>query len=276
MAERRSERASGGAATLSELEFFPGMVWPVPLSFAGAISGMRFEQGDVLYREASAYEALDGKIPKGLRAIQVLLPQRSTRGIAGDSSTGDRRLSNWQSDVTIELIDLERSQSKVRTISQGKLAMALFSGEEKWLDPEHDEPPVPGTARDLQQRLDQSIGYFDSKRKSRGGSRFLFVVDLASDSSRTKASGVEDALRAGGAVDRIDLSPFEAGIEDASRFHPTLVVRGLVLPGRSSDEVLPLLRDRLYGGGGAGEPAVGETTSDRFSIGRHGIFQSFD
>lgn len=274
MAERAPDTESTPSRCSPELEFFEAMAWPVPLSFAGAIAGMRFEQGDVLYRDRRAYDALDGKVPKGLSAIQVLLPQRSTRGVPPDAS-GDRRLANWQSEVAIELVDLTTGQSQARVLSQGKLAMALFSGDAEWLEPDREEPPLPRSARDLQQGLAQSVAAFEARRLAKAGSRFIFVVDLASDASRTKAIGVEEALLATGPVERIDLLPAEAGLEDASTFHPSLVIRGLVLPNRTMGEVLPVLRGCLYGGGAA-QVAEGEGAPDRFSIGRHGILQDLD
>ena len=267
-----ADRASETAA--SELDFFDGMAWPVPLSFAGAISAMRFEQGDVLYRDKAAYGVLEGRIPKGLGAIQVLLPQRSTRGL-GSEVPGDRRQSNWQSEVTIELIDLEKGRSEVRALSQGKLATALFTGDEGWLDAAREEPPLPASARDLQPRLADSVAGFSGLQKAKKGSRFIFVVDLASDASRSKASNVEAALRASGPVERIDLSPAKAGIEDPGRFHPALIVRGLVMAKRTTQQVLPVLRQCLYVGGSDTDPEK-NAASDRFSIGRHGILQDLD
>ena len=255
----------------SELQFFEEMSWPVPLSFAGAISSMRFEQGDVLYRDRAAYGALEGRIAKGLTAIQVLLPQRSTRGVGSDIP-GDRRQSNWSSEVTLELIDLETGDSEVRVLSQGKLATALFTGDDGWLETQKEEPRLPLSSRDLQACLEAATGGFTGHQKAKQGSRFIFVVDLANDASRAKASEVESALRASGVVERIDLSPGKAGIEDAEKFHPALILRGLVMPKRTSEEVLPILRDRLYGGGSSTAPE-GEAAPDRFSIGRHGFLQ---
>ncbi|HIF94172.1 MAG TPA: hypothetical protein EYQ60_13790 [Myxococcales bacterium] len=274
MTDRTFAADGESGMAVRKLDFFDEMVWPVPLSFAGAISAMRFEQGDVLYRDKAAYCALEGAIPHGLSAIQVLLPQRSTRGL-GSEVPGDRRQSNWRSEVTVELIDLEKGRSEVRVLSQGKLATALFTGDEAWLDTGREEPPLPASARDLQPRLEDSVGRFRGLSKTKKGSRFIFVVDLAGDASRSKASNVEAALRASGSVERIDLSPAEAGIEDPGRFHPALIVRGLAMAKRASHQVLPILRQCLYAGG-SGTAPESDQASDRFSIGRHGILQNLD
>ena len=272
MAERNRGRPLGSADSPAVKRFFEGMAWPVPVAFAGAIAAMRFEQGDVLYRDPSAYDELEGKIPKGLSAIQVILPKRSARATPSEFE-GDRRQSSWQSEVTVELIDLARSETQTRVLTQGKLAMAVFRGDDSWLDPERVEPPMPRSARELQQRLEETRSSFDARQTAKRGCRFIFVVDLAGDASRSKAAGVEEALRACGAVERIELSAEDAGIGDAQAYHPAAVVRCLVMPNRTTEEVLPILRCRLYGGT-SDESEAGKPTSNRFSIGRHGILQA--
>jgi len=293
MTERFEGGATGGRGAPVAPTFFEAMAWPVPIAFAGAIAAMRFEQGDVLYRDPRAYDVLEGKIPDGLSAIQVLLPKRSARATASDFE-GDRRQASWQSEVTIELIDLARGKTETRVLSQGKLAMAIFRGDDDWLDPERETPPMPRSARALQQRLDETLASFDARQTVGRGCRFVFAVDVASDASRTKAADVEEGLRASGAIERIELSAEDAGIADAETYHPTAVVRCLVMPGRTTEEVLPILRERLYARGsasmgdldksdsadsadhsdGADESGKDETTPDRFSVGRHGILQA--
>ena len=281
MLEGLSGKSTGGAGSPAEQTFFGAMAWPVPVAFAAAIVAMRFEQGDVLYRDPRAYDALETRIPKGLSAIQVILPKRSARS-APPEFTGDRRQSSWQSEVTVELIDLARGETERRVLSQGKLAMAIFRGDDDWLDPEREEPPLPRSARELQRRLDETPPSFDARQSTTRGCRFIFVVDLASDTSRSKAAGVEEALRATGPVERLELSAEHAGIEDAEAYHPTAVVRCLVMPHRTIEEVLPILRARLYGGESeqadpteeSDKTEAGESSRDRFSVGRHGILQA--
>lgn len=281
MPDRFDQGATGETDPFLVQTFFEAMVWPVPIAFAGAIVAMRFEQGDVLYRDPRAYDALEGRIPKGLSAIQVLLPKRSARATASEFE-GDRRRASWQSEVTIELIDLARGQTETRVITQGKLAMAIFRGDDDWLETECEAPPMPRSARALQRRLDETLSSFDARQTAKRGCRFVFAVDVASDVSRTKAAGVEEALRASGAVERIELSAGDAGIEDAETYHPTAVVRCLVMPNRTTEAVLPILRGRLYGRASeklsesekSDESEDREKTLDRFSVERHGILQA--
>ena len=284
MFEGPEEEVGEGVGSPAVETFFKGMAWPVPIAFSGAIAAMRFEQGDVLYRDPRAYDTLEGQIPKGLSAIQVILPKRSARATPSESD-GDRRQTNWQSEVTVELIDLARGQTETRVLTQGKLAMAIFRGDDDWLEPDREEPPMLRSARALQQRLDQTLTSFDARQTARRGCRFVFAVDLASDASLMKAAGVEESLHATGALERIELSAEHAGVEDAQTYHPTAVVRCLVMPNRTTEEVLPILRDRLYGGasGRVGDSGKSdssddseevETTPDRFSVGRHGILQA--
>jgi hypothetical protein len=275
-AEAKVKRRSQARKTAFSIEFFEGFGWPVPVAFAAAVCGGRFEQGDVLFRESAGYEAIEGGFSGELTAIQVLLPPRGVRATPADLE-GDRRQSNWDSEVTIEWIDLVRGNSEARTISQGKLLMALWKGDEAWLEADRDDPPLPRSARELHQRLEQSLASFETTTAPTDGSRFVFVVDRASDASLGKARSVEAALRESGAVESRDHTPRQAGVDDGDEFHPTLVIRCLDLPGRSVEDVLPILRSRLYGGA-TREPEVGpddqEVSRDRFSVARHGLLET--
>ena len=277
MSESRKTHISKASIRLRDRAFFEGFAWSIPVAFSPAIAAYRFEQGDVLYREKEAYGPLEKRIPKGLRAIQVLLPARSGRATPVESE-GSRRLASWQSEVTIDCIDLALGRSESRVISQGKLLTTLWRGDESWLDPEREEPPLPRTAKDLQRRLEETIPAFEVRQRAKRGCRFIFVVDLASDASRIKARNVEEALRGIGDIEVIELALRDSGVEDAMDYLPTVVVRALVMPKRTTDEVLPTLRACLYSGGSetlepSTEPASGGATSDRFSIGRHGLLQ---
>jgi hypothetical protein len=275
--------AGGAGGAGAPLRFFEGFSWPLPLAFASAVSANRFEQGDVLFRHPASYEpleggeALAGENPRGFDAIQVLNPPRSARATPTEVD-GDRRRSSWQSEVTVALVDLARGESEVRTLSQGKLVMALWHGDEAWLDPARPEPLFPRGARELHAQLAQTLESFDAAQRTTSGCRFVYVVDLASDASRTKAQCVEEALRAAGTVERIDRSPQLAGVEHGSTYHPALSVRCLVMPDRSVEAVQPILRACLYGGGvappEAPEAAEGaEAPTDRFSVSRHGLLE---
>jgi len=254
------------------MEFFEGFAWPVPLAFAAALGGGRFEQGDVLFREAAGYGALEGRLSGKLSAIQVLLPPRGSHSTPAEIE-GDRRQSNWDSEVTIERVDLVSGESETRTITQGQLLLAIWKGEDDWLEEDHEPPPMPRTARELQQRLDQSLASFEADASETTGCRFVFVVDRASDASLAKARSVEEALRETGAVARRESTPRQAGVEDGEEFHPTLAIRCLDLPGRSVDEVVPILRARLYGGASEESASSGDDANgrDRFSVARHGL-----
>ncbi len=278
MSEDRRTRSGKASPGWLERGFFDGFAWSIPVAFAPAIAAFRFEQGDVLYPDRRAYAPLKGRIPRGLKAIQVLLPPRSGRSAANESD-GDRRLSNWQSEVTIDLIDLAGGRSESRVISQGRLLTTVWQGDERWLEPGDEEPPLPRSARELQRRLEDARAAFDARQQTKRGVRFIFVVDLANDASRIKARNIEDALTEFGDLESLELSLRDAGIAEAAAYLPTVVIRGLVVPDRTSDEVLPTLRACLYGGqsdeegsaGNAGRAREEGATSDRFSIGRHGL-----
>jgi hypothetical protein len=272
--------------------FFEGFGWPLPKSFASAVAASRFELGDVLYRDVRAYDAWSGEVPRGLHPIQVLDPPRSARGapVEGDS---DRRRANWSSEVRLALIDPATGESVERVLTQGKLLMALWHGDESWLDVERDRPAFPKTARDLHGNLAEAReawGAEVSRSRPANGSLFVMVVDAASDASRAKSAIVGEHLRSSGKVVVADRTPSAAGLNGADLYHPTLALRGFILPGRDTDSVESELRACLYRGGAVAAPTSRADSRDaqtndadptetaaasRFSIARHGLLVGY-
>lgn len=255
------------------LAFFEGFAWSLPTAFAAALAGFRFEQGDVLYRAADGYSTQRDARSTGGPALQVLLPKRSARAAPGEAE-GDRRTALWQSEVVLERVDLDAGTSETLTVSQGKLLMTLWTGDERWLDPERAEPPVPLSGRELAGQLEEAEGTLDGDFETKRGARFLFVVDLASDASRAKATAVEEALAAIGQVERVERTAARSGVSDAERFHPALRVRGLAVAGADEDQVQAALRGALYGGSATPDPDADGAAPDRFSVTRHGRLAS--
>ena len=255
------------------LAFFEGFAWSVPTAFSAALAGFRFEQGDVLYRDEAAYEAQADAGASGGAALQILLPKRSARATPADAE-GDRRTALWEGEVVLDRVDLASGASETRTVSQGKLLMTLWTGDEEWLDPAREEPPVPLAARELATRLEEVEGTLAGDFDTTRGARFLFVVDLASDASRAKAAAIEEALSALGPIERVERTAARSGVSEADRFHPALRVRGLAVAGADPERVQAALRGALYGGRATPDPEAEDAGPDRFSVARHGLLTS--
>lgn len=281
-----------------ELRFFGGLDWAVPTAFAAALAGFRFEQGDVLYRAPEAYSALEEAPPTAGIALQILHPPRSARSTPADFD-GNRRRTSWESEVRLQRIELASGHAEDFTVSQGKLLMTLWTGDEDWLDGERGEPAMPGSGRALASYLETAGPAFAAALKLSARAkacRFLFVVDLASDASRVKAQSIAEALAPLGACEALDLTPAAAGVVSEEPFHPVLVLRAIRVTGTTEEDVENALRGALYGGGNrskaaaATEPAVeledgeegeegedvtsasvGTSTAGRFSVARHGL-----
>ena len=219
----------------------------------------------MLYRDREGYRALEGRLEPGLTAIQVRQPPRSARAIPREYE-GDRRLANWQSEVELERVDLAAGTSERLTTTQGRLLMVLWRGDEGWLDAARDAPPVLKSARDLAQALRDGDLELCRPDGSSEGCRFVFVVDRSSDASCARASAIEDALHLLGRVEAVERTPEEAGVPGSDAFHPTLVLRELVLRGVGAPVAEATLKRVLYGGAGDAE---------RFQISRHGLLESF-
>ncbi len=260
------------------------------MSFASAVAASRFELGDVLYQDARGYDDWSGTAPAGKTVIQVLDPPRSARGTALEGDA-DRRKANWESETRILLIDPASGDSVERAITQGHLLTAIWQGDTAWLEVDREAPPFPRTARALFSVLDASTHAWSAdvaRARPRSGSLFVMVVDLASDASRAKAALVGERLQMAGKVSVVDRTPSDAGIEHADLYHPTLILRGFISPGRDTETIESELRACLYRGGVAAiqetsafEPTPQlESDSDapvggRFSVTRHGVLVGF-
>lgn len=258
----------------AELAFFARFAWAIPDAFAAAVAEYRFEQGDVLYPERGAYAAQTSEtLPE--RALQILLPKRSARAAAPSGET-DRKLAQWRSEVVLEDLAPHDGERTTRKVSQGQLLMFLWRGDEQWLEGSA-VPPMPRAGRDLAAELEGVAEALSGAFATRRGSRFLFVVDRASDASRAKAQRVEEALASLGKLEKKSWAPAEAGLEEADTFHPTLDFMGIAIAGASVEAMQEALRSALYVGGAGGSraaPGEGEqdeeTAPDRFSVARHG------
>lgn len=264
---------------MTDLRFFEGFSWAVPTAFAGALAAYRFEQGDVLHRDRGAYR---GDAPGSLEAtsLQVLAPPRSARAALADAE-GDRRRANFESEVTLALVDLETGRRRELETTQGRLLMTLWRGDTTWIEGDAEAPAVPLGARELASSLDRAEAAFATALglEDEPGSLFLFVVDLASDASRVKSEAIREALAPLGAVGWRDLGPVALALDAAEAYHPALIVRGAGLPGVDVERVTEALRGALYGGRAStaaesddgDEAGEGASVSDRFSVARHGL-----
>ncbi len=266
------------------MEFYPGFSWAVPRAFAAAISACRFELGDVLYSNASAY----GDSPAVDHYLQVLEPARSNRSLASESE-GQRFFVNWEAAVRFCWTDCAKDSQRIRSSTQGRLFTCLWRGDPAVLDPERSEAPEPPRLlRDLHGCVEAAVPAL--RRSLRLGARsksthlFAFASDRASDASRSKLAAIAGVLDARFACRSQDLSPAQAEIDGGERFHPALVVRGVAITAASREDVHESLKRLLYRGSPRGpeaEASEDETDSqkkraDRFQLARHGVLVELD
>lgn len=247
-----------------DVEWIAGFAWPVPRAFSGPVSVCRFEQGDVLYDDASGYGRwTSGDAPQTV--IQVLEPPKTARGGSGDAE-GNRFQVNWGLPVTVDVYADGAERPERRTTTQGRLFACLWRGDPAMLDEAVSALDAPLSVRELHRRLAEAVPAFVKrlrKRARRGGhSLLLLAVDDASDAARVKARAIEGLLRDAFDVEALTLTPAEAGLEDADALHPALGVRGIAITTEDTAAVERCLCALLYGGGDEG--------AGRFSLARHG------
>lgn len=258
--------------------FYEGFAWAVPTAFAAAVHACRFEQGDVLYSDASAYADSKRTRHPARHAIQVLDPPRTARALSAEGE-GQRFFSNWESTVHFDWFDYEQDRSVRCEATQGQLFRCLWRGDlDALTTPTDDADERPLLLRDLLPRVEQAGAALAdalpsaAARSSREKFKYLFSIglDLSSDASVAKAQAIETALATRGEVEAVSRTPVELGLEDASRFHPALVVRGYASSVASEQEFAACLREVLYAGSGEAT----REQADRFQLTRHGAVQA--
>ncbi|MDP6980547.1 MAG: hypothetical protein QF570_18435 [Myxococcota bacterium] len=265
-------------SSVSGFEFYAGFEWAVPVAFAAAVHACRFEQGDVLYSETSAYSGSKRAKRPARHHIQVLDPPRTTRALASEGE-GQRFFSNWASPVRFEWRDYRRDETRECTTTQGQLFTCLWKGDVDLLSsssPSASDRPL--LLRDLQPRIERAAeilaGEFagESRGKKAERPRHLFVVglDLSSDASLSKAQAIESTLRSGAALRVETRTPVELGLDEADRFHPALAVRGYASALDKAEDVEQALRQVLYAGAKSTEDSEG---GGRFQLNRHGCLR---
>jgi hypothetical protein len=276
----------------------------VPTAFSAAVSACRFEQGDILYAERSAYDDWEAGPPG--RWIQVLDPPRSARARNADADAG-RFGSSWGAPVTLEVGLEPGAVGKACTTTQGRLFTCLWKADIEALET-GTAPPPPLLLSDLQRSLEAALlsmraillggagGGSTSGAGGRAGATspeallFMAGVDLASDASLAKAEAIWTALAARHVLRVYDAAPAECGMADGAAYHPSLVVRGIAIesadgsPAREGP-VTEALKAALYNpnprspspsGAGADAESADESEAaaparaDRFSLARHG------
>lgn len=263
-----------------EMELYSGLSWAVPKAFGSALHGCRFEQGDVLYSDASAYdESKRGKRLTGYH-IQVLDPPRSSRAMSGEGES-QRFFANWESPVSFEWMDYRGRERSERQSSQGGLFTCLWKGDPGAL--EEDHLPRPKLLRDLQSRVADCTSAMveqfgkparrgKSGKRAAGGRRlFATALDQSSDASRVKAQSIERALEAKFEVTVRQFSPAALELDQAAEFHPALEILGISIATEDDAKIERVLRDVLYAGGKAAGKEGG-----RFQLARHGSLVGLD
>ncbi len=244
--------------------FFPNFTWAIPRLFGDPLSTCRFEQGDTLYENGSAYhlpwsEACE---TAGL-AIQVLSP---SRGVTS-KSPGQQQSAfaeSWQSEIVFDLHDLSSGSSEAITTTQGRLYTLLWRGDLKILDEDKDSPLVPRQASDLKKLLSDAVKLFPTGKLPESDLvRFFMPCDLAEGLYRDKYLNVKTKLE----------SEFETTtrLEPAGNlggqpyFLPTVHVAGFSMAKTTAEQVEMVLQGILY------RPSVSRKGVSRFRLKTHGL-----
>lgn len=253
------------------MEFLSGFAWPVPSAYGGAVGACRFEQGDVLYSHPSAYEPWQDAGGGADHWVQVLDPPKTARTLTAE---GNRFSASWRSPVELDWTHSADAETRRVLTTQGRLFTCLWRGDTSLLATEGDAPEPPLLGRDLHAALAEAVPAFTSAFEARGEAEgraiLVMVLDQAADASRIKVRAVESALVEAFGVAALELAPSEAGVADAERFHPALVLRGWAIADADAKAIEARAKAVLYSAAAGGAGADGaEGKKDRFALSRH-------
>jgi hypothetical protein len=259
------------------MERIAGFAWHLPRAFAGAVSSCRFEQGDVLYRDAAGYADRWPEPGPPVPLIQVQEPAKAARALAPEAE-GNRFEASWETPVMLELHRAAGERAERLASTQGRLFSCLWRGGLEWLAMDVAAPAPPLGVRELHRRLAEAVPACDARlARAAAGQRSLLLLvaqDDASEASRQKAHAIESVLREAFAVEAASLAPAEAGVGGADVLHPALLVRAMALATGDPQVVEQKLAGLLYGGAGGtagASGASGESKASRFSLSRHAL-----
>jgi hypothetical protein len=128
-------------------DYCRGFAYPIPTSFYDALVACRFEQGDLLYTDAIAYEASWGEALRSLNyMIQVTAPIRGSVASGGEKQRDGKKppdqvfRDNSETEVSFELTDVKADKKTSYTTTQGQLYTAIRSGDLSALECQFNVP----------------------------------------------------------------------------------------------------------------------------------------
>jgi hypothetical protein len=222
-------------------EFLSAFNWAVPIAFSDAVNLCRFEEGDTLYDDSSAYnECWEEAKDKINYCLQVKYPARSSSSVKGSGGVFEK---NWTSEVRV---DLYKNLTKINSIitTQGKLYTVLWKNDLKVLE-SNLTPSIPI-------RLKQVMVMLKEKPKglsnySKNHLTFVLPRDISNPISKVKYQKVYSALNPYlQSREPIILSPKDAGLLNCESIAPTIDIVLFPVKLKSEDELAELIKLAVY------------------------------
>lgn len=234
--------------------YFEGFSWAIPRAFSDALNSCLFEEGDLLYDTAGAYESNVHKT-----AIQVRYPERMTGGRNSEAGVFE---SNWGTTVKVEVYEegVPTSEKLIQS-TQGQLYTALWKGSLSYLTDE-TVPPVPKRIKDLTRSVEAATE--KARRIGRGNPVFAMPYDAVNPVSRQKLDGMSSAFHEDEQVAVQFLSLQEAEVPNWVEFAPTLQVALFITKKLSANQLTDRVKQVLY------KPSS-NAKNPQFRISAHGI-----
>jgi len=239
-------------------DYFSKFTWPLPRGFKSALEFCKFEEGDLLYSDKSAYES--GWHPNlGFDMLQIVSPRRSE---ARSSRSADSIFAdNWQSKVVMDLWMPNNNKWRVET-TQGALYKSLWLGDLDFCTNPGMRIAQPLGAIQLKSSMKEAVRAIRELHMLDRSCAFLLPFDESQELHLEKVRKLDAAF---GATAK-SRTHYANDVTDAStEFLPTVWIKeySIDLEGGAAQK---LIQDALYTGKLSGDEA-------QFKLSNHGWFE---
>ena len=248
-------------------EYFSEFKWALSKSYTDPLSKCRFEQGDIIYDTSQAYSLPWGEAKQIIKScVQIKSPSRNLTAITIEN-TETAFKNNWNSKVTLDLLESPGMSKKEIETTQGNLYSMLWKGDISFIYSGKSSCDIPMLLKDVFKLSKIILPCLTDYIKNHCDSIFYFPIDETSSLSKAKIAKIKRVLN----VETIEykmtiITPTSLNLLNTYNICPTVKIILYEIIGKDVD-VKEALKKALY------VPDKNKKTEeDMFRLKAHGTF----
>ncbi len=231
-----------------ESDYFIGFKWPLPKSFADALSKCLFEVGDIIYDTPKAY-SLSWNDARNIIKNSIQIKSISAINIFPEDNNNESTFSeNWDSEVVFDFYYYPSLEKKEIKSTQGRLYSFLWKGDDRYILTKSSpvEKPIM-----LKKVFKNNSDYqFEITKKVNPKSDFIFYfpIDVANEQYNEKTQKIIRSFKHNSNSITYNLKSYtlqELNLNLAINFCPTIQFMVFEIDG-SSTVINEALKSALY------------------------------